>query len=195
MDSADMTPEQAAEKEFAVFKSPKWGIRACARTLITYQDKHKLNTVKGIIDRWAPPSENQTMHYIDAVEKKVGTGEINVHEFETMNNLVRAIIHHENGSQPYTNAQITAGLVLAGIEPPQYDSLARSGTVKGGQVATAAQAVTAATGIAASIAPALPVLDYIKENLWLLAVIGCVGLGATGYMIWRRYDDRRAGLR
>ncbi len=195
MPPEQMTPEQRAEKEFCVFAAPKWGIRACARTLITYQDVHGLNTVEGIINRWAPPSENQTMHYIDAVERKVGKGEINVHEFDTMNNLVRAIIHHENGSQPYTNAQITAGLVLAGVEPPQHDSLRGSGTVKGGQVAGLTQAATTATGIAAAAAPAIPFLDWLRDNLWLLAVVGVVGLGATGYMLWRRYDDRRKLLR
>ena len=111
-----------------------------------------------------------------------------------MNALVRAIILHENGSQPYTDAQVDAGLVLAGIEPPQRP-LARTGTVKGGQVATVTSAITAGTGAVAAIAPALPVLDYVKENLWLLAVVGVIGLAATGYMVWRRLDDRRKGLR
>ncbi len=185
---------QTAEDRFAVFQSPKWGIRAIARTLITYQDKHGLRSVKAMIDRWAPPVENNTAAYIKAVEGKVGAGEIDVHTYATMNALIRAIILHENGIQPYTDAQITAGLVLAGIEPPQR-SLRKSGTVRGGRVATVTSGITAATGALAAIAPALPVLDYIKENLWLLGVLGAIGLAATGYMIWRRVDDRRRGLR
>jgi hypothetical protein len=194
MEPDRMTPRQAAETRFAVFRSPKWGIRAIARTLITYQDKHGLNTVRGIIDRWAPPVENDTAAYVAAVEAKAGDGEIDVHDYATMNALVRAIVLHENGSQPYTDAQIDAGLVLAGIEPPQR-RLARTGTVRGGQVATITQTVTAATGLVAAVAPALPVLDYIKQNLWLLGVFGALGLCATGYIIWRRIDDRRRGLR
>src|SRR4051812_38910947 len=64
---AEMTPEQKAEKRFAVFRSPEYGIRALAKLLQTYQSKHGLRTVRGIINRWAPPVENNTGAYVNAV--------------------------------------------------------------------------------------------------------------------------------
>lgn len=45
---------------FVQFTGPQWGIRAIARTLITYQDKHGLRTIRQIIGRWAPPNENNS---------------------------------------------------------------------------------------------------------------------------------------
>lgn len=116
MEPDDMNAAQTAETRFCVFRAPKWGIRALARILVTYQDKHGLMAVKEMIDRWAPPFENNTTAYIAAVESKVGAGHVNVHAHTTMDALVRAIIQHENGKQPYPDAEIGAGLLLAGIE-------------------------------------------------------------------------------
>jgi hypothetical protein len=91
-----------------------------ARTLITYQDQRDINTVRGIIDRWAPPNENNTHAYIEAVSQKIGAGPddpIDVHQYTTMRPLVEAIIKHENGRCIYTRAQIDEGLRRAGVLP------------------------------------------------------------------------------
>ncbi len=60
------------DSAFVQFTGPQWGIRAIARTLITYQDKHALRTIRQIISRWAPPSENNTESYIRQVAARVG---------------------------------------------------------------------------------------------------------------------------
>lgn len=115
---SEMTVDQRRENRFCVFKAPVWGIRAIARVLITYQDKHKITTVKGIIDRWAPPVENNTDAYVQAVCKSIGVkpnDAINVHEYSCMMPLVKAIIYHENGKNPYTQDVIDEGLMLAGV--------------------------------------------------------------------------------
>ena len=39
------------DKEFCVFQSSLWGIRALARVLLNYQRKHQLHTVTQIISR------------------------------------------------------------------------------------------------------------------------------------------------
>lgn len=39
--------------ELAIFEAPEWGIRVIARVLITYRDKHGVNTVNGVVNRWA----------------------------------------------------------------------------------------------------------------------------------------------
>jgi hypothetical protein len=43
-----------------------------ARTLITYQDKHGLRSIRQIISRWAPPVENNTNAYVRAVAADTG---------------------------------------------------------------------------------------------------------------------------
>lgn len=181
----------SSDGEFCIFKGPTWGIRAMARTLIAYQDTHGLNTVRGIIRRWAPPIENATSAYINHICKRLGVSdsdEINVHDYATMRQLVEAITLHENGVQPYSSAQIDKGLVLAGIEPPDK-SLQQSRTIKGGQVATLGVAGTAASDMAQQLAPLTDYSDYIK---WGFVALTVAGIALT---VWARIDDKNKGLR
>lgn len=118
---AEMTPEQKVEKRFAVFKEPAWGIRALAKLLLTYQSKYRLKTVRGVINRWAPPVENHTSAYVAAVARAVGVAPdapIDVTDYETAVRLVDAIIAHENAGYRYPSETVSYGLSLAGILPP-----------------------------------------------------------------------------
>lgn len=111
----------SVEDRFERFVSPEYGIRALARVLITYQDKHGLATVRDIIGRWAPPTENNSGAYIDRVAQALKTGamdRVDVHEYWTMKALVVAIIAHENSGYAYPDAVVDAGLALAGVQPP-----------------------------------------------------------------------------
>ncbi|WP_338807126.1 structural protein [Pseudomonas chlororaphis] len=114
---------------FVQFIGPQWGIRALARTLITYQDKHGLRTVRAIIGRWAPPNENNTESYIRQVDGRLGVSpeeRIDVYDYRTMRALTEAIIRHENGAGAlpegnwYGEALINEGLHLAGVVPDAY---------------------------------------------------------------------------
>lgn len=114
---------------FVQFTGAQWGIRALARTLITYQDKHQLRTIRQIIGRWAPPNENNTESYIRQVATRVGVSpdtRIDVYDYRTMRVLVEAIVRHENGSGPlpegnwYGESLVNDGLHLAGIVPDTY---------------------------------------------------------------------------
>jgi len=74
--SSDPWQGLAAEQTdpaFFQFISAAYGIRALVKTLITYQDKHGLQTVAEIISRWAPSSENNTGSYISAVRTSLRT--------------------------------------------------------------------------------------------------------------------------
>lgn len=117
------------DADFVQFIDARWGVRAIARTLITYQDKHGLRTPRTIIGRWAPPNENNTESYIRNVASRMGVspdGRIDVYDFKTMLVLVLGIIGHENGAGPlpggawYGEALINEGLQLAGIVPGTY---------------------------------------------------------------------------
>jgi hypothetical protein len=108
------------DKAFEEFQTPEHGIRALAITLRNYQRKYGLRTVRGIIDRWAPPVENNTKAYVSAVADHLMTHpdeRIDVEDPRIMTGLVEAIIKHENGVQPYAAATIRKGLALAGIGP------------------------------------------------------------------------------
>jgi len=111
-----MSKDQSADARFIVFDSPVWGIRAACEILINYQLRHGLHTVQTIINRWAPPVENDTGAYIVAVAKALSVAPndaIDVLKPETLNMLVRAIILHENGQQPYDDLTIETGVHLA----------------------------------------------------------------------------------
>lgn len=108
------------DSRFVTFSKPEYGIRAIVRILMTYQSRHKLYNIDDIINRWAPDVENNTEAYISQVEKYVGVGrfnQIDVRDYDIVKKLVKAIIKHENGMQPYDDETINAGLALAGVTP------------------------------------------------------------------------------
>jgi hypothetical protein len=77
-----------------------YGVRALAKILLTYEAKYGLKTVQQIISRWAPPIENNTFAYIQAVAsamKVSATSLLNLRDPATLSSLVSAIIAHENG--------------------------------------------------------------------------------------------------
>jgi hypothetical protein len=103
---------------FCRFTEPKFGIRVMCKLLLAYQDFHGCRTVQDIINRWAPPAENDTGEYVAHVASLVGVAAdapIDVHKAAVLRPLVQAIIVHENGQQPYDAATIDAGLAAAGV--------------------------------------------------------------------------------
>jgi hypothetical protein len=88
------------EGRFATFISMALGLLALMRLLKAYRTAHGLATVRGIINRWAPPKENVTSAYVDAVSRELGA-EPDEHLPDTPDvyrDLARAIAHHENGA-------------------------------------------------------------------------------------------------
>ena len=183
-------PRGGGRARFAVFVSPEYGIRALAVLLTTYQDRHGLRSIRAIVSRWAPGSENDTEAYIAAVARRMDRhprAALDLHSHADLRPLVEAIIHHELGGQPYGAAQIDAGLRLAGVTSGR---VAATGTAR-------AAAGTAAAGVAATaviqpvadaIAQAAPALSALRElSPWLVAA---VVLAVAAWFIWQR--GRRA---
>jgi hypothetical protein len=107
---------QQTDPTFCQFDTPVHGIRAMGKILCTYHDTYELNTIKDMISRWAPPNENDTAAYIANVAQLVGvrpTDTINIHDPNVLAPVVKAIIYHENGEQPYDDATIMNGVQLA----------------------------------------------------------------------------------
>lgn len=101
---------------FETFVSPESGIRALAITLKTYQQKYGLRTVQQIVNRWAPPSENNTSAYVRAVASAVGVqanDPVDLNNPDVLRRLVAAIIAHENGRNIYSLAAIDSGISMA----------------------------------------------------------------------------------
>lgn len=108
----------ASDGRFARFNTPEEGIAAMAALLRGYQQNRGLDTIRKMIRRYAPPSENNTKAYINAVARAVGIGPDQRIDLAARPDLaarmVAAMILHENGRQPYSAPQITEG-VSAGL--------------------------------------------------------------------------------
>ena len=59
--------KRSSDTAFRQFESIEWGYRAMFVVLHTYAVKHNCNTLRKIITRYAPPSENHTESYIRRV--------------------------------------------------------------------------------------------------------------------------------
>ena len=108
--------DEQLDIEFCTFKTPQHGIRALAIILKNYQRKYALNCIATIIPRYAPSSENNPKAYIDSVAEKTGFGamqHLDLSKPEVMKPLVKAVIHHENGRNPYGDEIIDQAIKMA----------------------------------------------------------------------------------
>jgi len=106
-----LSPTQT-DDDFFQFVNPTWGIRALGKVLQTYMTRYGLHTVASIVTRWAPPNENDTLAYIDSVASLMGVDANQSLSDEDLPALTKAIIKHENGINPYSDAVIDGGLAL-----------------------------------------------------------------------------------
>ncbi|WP_419536178.1 structural protein [Endozoicomonas sp.] len=100
------------DPSFITFIQPEYGIRAMARILKSYK-RRGVDTVAEIIATWAPPIENDTHAYINHVAHKLNVHPDTPIEQGRYPELIAAIIHHENGVQPYSYSVISAGVAMA----------------------------------------------------------------------------------
>ncbi|MEQ8605167.1 MAG: structural protein [Marivibrio sp.] len=109
--------DQSADDAFVQFEHPIYGLRAMARILMTYQRKHGLKTIRAIVNRYAPPVENDTDAYARHVAKEIAVGldyEIDLAaEREAFATVLRTMVRHENGEQPYPDFFFDDAITLA----------------------------------------------------------------------------------
>ena len=195
-----------ADPEFCTFQSAAYGIRALARTLITYQDKHGLRTIKHIIMRWAPPSENNTETYIRMVSQQTQRGandELDMHCYRDLKALTEAIIRHENGRGPlntpntwYDEATIDKGLELAGVERP----IRAAGPVP---ITRETIGATATGGVGlAQIADVLPQVsdaihsanDHLSSGTAVRLAVGLTLISISIFIAWAQVRRHQSGV-
>lgn len=195
--------DQSSDPRFVVFDAPKWGIRAIARVLITYQDHRqardgsKIDTLRDIISRWAPPNENDTPAYLQHVATLTLLGideTIDVYDYATMRALVIAIITHENGCQPYDDATIDAGIRLAGIEPPRPSLAKRPDVIATASAGLATVAGTAVEVLQSQLPHAMQTAQAIEPVApgWGRPLLLLLILGLLTVALIRRIRDERA---
>ena len=88
------------DKEFKQFESMAYGYRAIFKIIRNYQVNYKLNTIRQMIGRWAPESENNTLAYVMTVSSRSGISPddpVSADNREMMIRIVAAISFVENG--------------------------------------------------------------------------------------------------
>lgn len=65
------------DADFCQFQSMEYGYRAAIKIIFTYQSKYGCKTIRKIINRWAPPTENNTKAYISRVVEEVNKAQPN----------------------------------------------------------------------------------------------------------------------
>lgn len=201
-----MSNDQSSDSRFLVFDTPEAGIRALMRVLINYQERHKIDTLREAINRWAPPGENNSTAYVQHVSRLTGFDPDEKLDFldRAVNiALTRAIVRHENGEPTiygrkvwYGDAVYDRAAVMAGFEPT-VEPLKKSRTLAGVATAAGATAVAMATpGLSpedvGTVTAAAQAFGWDKVANILPHIIALAGLAYTAYA---RYDDARRKLR
>lgn len=177
---------------FVLFATPQHGFRALARQIMTYKERDKLDTVRKILTKWAPPVgyangksyTQNTEAYIRKVALDMGVHPdqpLQVQDARVMFSLVKAIADYEDGPRwTWDDETIREGLRMAGFDvgaPPAQ----RTPEVQVGIAAAIA-------AILQQIAPYLPAigsfLDQVGPGVALAAAL--VVIGAAVLFAYRR---------
>ena len=136
---------KGTDGRFAVYDSPEAGNAAHATLLGSY-GRRGLNTVDGVVGRWAPSSENNTGAYARFVAQRLGvdpTAPLDMNDPKVLSSMAAAMAEHENG-QPVT---------MSGDTPPWMDY--SQGASGGSPAAVASQSAPQAPPML-NAAPAAP---------------------------------------
>lgn len=108
---------RVAEKKddsFEEFVSVAYGVRAACRLIQVYVKRYHCSTIRSIVYRFAPPSENDTLAYYKYVRDAVGNLAVRVDDPRFMGRLIGAMWYVENGIPPTHDQweQINSGILL-----------------------------------------------------------------------------------
>lgn len=112
---AGASKEAGPNGRFAVFGSMQEGVAALVKQIGLYVGRGK-NTIRKIIETYAPSNENDTGAYINAVSKSVGIAPdapLDPNNANQIIALVKAITTHENGAGFVSDKDIAGGYQMA----------------------------------------------------------------------------------
>lgn len=96
-----LKPEtECRDTEFCEFSDMLWGVRAALKLLQNYINEGGCRTLKDIVYRWAPPSENISSVYLTYVSRRTSVAPGRLIEADDMDRLiaiVRAMSAYESG--------------------------------------------------------------------------------------------------
>ncbi len=104
----------SSDPAFKQFESNAYGYRAAFRILHTYLVKHRIRTLRGIIERFAPPAENRTTAYLSAVARRAALlpdSRVRPSDSALLIRIVAAMSYVENGIPADLN-EVTDGWML-----------------------------------------------------------------------------------
>lgn len=156
---------------FAIFPSMAKGEAAAQALLGGYMNRGD-NTIRKIVSRWAPSSENDTNAYINAVSRMTGLSPDGTLSAANIPAISQAMFRQENGSKAWAQyARTMPTGAAAGRWHVAGNSVASNTNISTtiGQITVNTQA-TDAQGIAKSIGPAL------RSGSDLLAMQGNTGM-------------------
>ncbi|MCP1290936.1 hypothetical protein NK214_12120 [Chromobacterium sp. S0633] len=107
--------EPGAAGRFAVYDTPQQGLDALAIQIKRYANAGK-NSVRSIIEQFAPRNENNTESYIAGVAKHLGVSDTAPLDFsrrDVMSSVMDAIVRKENGKNPYQRKMLDASAAAA----------------------------------------------------------------------------------
>lgn len=95
--------KDSSDPDFKQFENMAWGFRAIFVLLDTYRVKYGLTTLQTMLNRYAPPVENDTTEYVNFVSARTRIADIatiDTRNEKQMIPIVAAIARMENGSDP-----------------------------------------------------------------------------------------------
>lgn len=91
------------DKSFKQFRSIKYGYRAMIKLLQNYSRLFGCRTLRQMINRYAPPSENHTDNYLKVISSRTGVlpdATVAINNQDEMCRIVAAMSFVENGVEP-----------------------------------------------------------------------------------------------
>lgn len=101
------------ERGHGIFSRPEEGIRAGVKVLQSYSDKYGINTIEGIISRFAAADPATLRAYVDNVSHASGYApneQLDVKNPDVLRKIIPPMIRQEIGDVPYSDETINAGI-------------------------------------------------------------------------------------
>jgi hypothetical protein len=105
---------KGSDGRFGVYGSMEEGVASNLNQLLLYQDRDHLNTIQGIVGKWAPAGENDPNSYAAFVAQKMGLGvndKIDLHDPKIAQAVIAAMAQKENGKR-ISEASIAQGVSM-----------------------------------------------------------------------------------
>lgn len=104
---------------FCIFDTMHHGLMALGRLLLIYHNTYGINTIRGIINRWAPSFENNVQAYINSVESSTNYSadwSLDFYVPQIMAALIQGIGRHECGKVAFDQNVSQDMLIDAALE-------------------------------------------------------------------------------